>query len=45
MDRYDILVFVGLILLATGLWLHSPALALVVVGLILLATGIYGVTR
>ena len=45
MDRYDVLTLAGLVLLAVGLWLYSPTLALVVVGLALIAIGIYGATK
>jgi hypothetical protein len=45
MDRHDALTLFGLTLLAAGLALYSPPLALVVVGVLLMALGIYGATR
>jgi len=45
MDRHDYLAALGLLLMTTGLWLYSPALALVVLGLALLGLGLYGAMR
>lgn len=38
----DILVFLGLGMMATGLWMVRPWLALVVVGMLLFGAGIMG---
>lgn len=36
-DAHDLLALVGLILLSTGCWLVSPALALIVAGALVIA--------
>jgi hypothetical protein len=45
MDRYDLLLIVGLVCLAAGLWLVAPWLMLVLVGLVLVAGGLTGAAR
>jgi uncharacterized membrane protein len=42
MDLFDILVFIGILLLGIGLWLVAPALSLSVVGALLLLVGLLG---
>jgi hypothetical protein len=42
LDIFDVLAFIGILLLATGLWLVSPALSLTVVGILLLGIGLAG---
>lgn len=44
-DGNDIVALVGLIMLGSGLYQISPALALVVVGGLLLAIGVVGTLR
>jgi hypothetical protein len=41
-DWYDLIVFLGLLLLGVGCWMISPALSLILVGLFLMAFGMYG---
>jgi hypothetical protein len=41
-DRADVFTTLGLCLLGTGLWWHSPWVSLTVVGSILTALGILG---
>lgn len=42
MDRFDVMVVVGLGLLAGGLYLVSPALALIVPGVCVMVLGVVG---
>ena len=42
MDIYDVMGIMGLLLLGTGLWMVSPALALSVVGALLVIAGLFG---
>lgn len=42
MDLFDVLAFVGIILLGIGLWLVAPALSLSVVGALLVVAGWIG---
>ena len=42
MDRYDVMVLLGLGLLAGGLWWIYPPLALVVPGALVLIAGVVG---
>jgi uncharacterized membrane protein len=42
-DLWDVLVIVGLVLTATGLWMLAPWLSVTVVGVVLLALGLFGV--
>jgi uncharacterized membrane protein len=41
-DLFDGLAFVGILLIAIGLWLVTPALSLSIVGALLLAVGLIG---
>lgn len=45
MDRWDLLVLVGIALLAAGLYLLAPWLGLATAGLLLTAAGLAGATR
>ena len=40
MPTKDVLLVMGLVMVGTGCWLVSPALALIVVGTIFMATGV-----
>jgi hypothetical protein len=44
-DLFDGLIMVGLVLLAAGLYLYSPRLALVVIGALLMVAGAAGGVR
>lgn len=44
-DLFDMLIVVGLVLLAIGLYLYSPRLALVVIGALLMIAGAVGGVR
>lgn len=45
MDRYDLLTLIGLILLAGGLYLVYPPMALIVPGVVLVTVGVIGAWR
>lgn len=45
MDRYDLLTLIGLALLAGGLYLVYPPMALIVPGVVLVAVGVIGAWR
>jgi hypothetical protein len=44
-DLSDVFVFIGLIILATGLWMISPPVALIIVGVIIMLVGVLSAAR
>lgn len=44
-DLFDGLIFAGIALVGTGLWLIAPAVSLIVLGLMVAGTGLYGSWR
>lgn len=41
-DLFDIFVFIGLLIAATGLWMLSPPIALILVGVFIMLFGFMG---